>query len=273
MEGTVFGVSLVASFLAGALALFAPCCITFLLPSYFGTIFQKQRKVMYYTLIFALGLSSVFVPIALGFRFFILLFDEFHQQIYYLGGLLLIFMGIMTLKPFFHLPMVFRFQNNLQKKLSVPSVFVLGVTSGLTSSCCTPVLFAAVTLTSLSPNLFQALIVSLAYILGIIFPLFVISLLSQRVTKKIGGNNRQKIYKILQIIGSIIFILSGLLIILMTVTNKIEMYQREGYSANIRLMVVAVAKRFQNPIVDISLFIFILFVFYQLLRKTNGKKE
>jgi len=48
----IFGVSLTASFLAGILALFAPCCITFLLPSYFGTIFKESKKVIFYTFFF-----------------------------------------------------------------------------------------------------------------------------------------------------------------------------------------------------------------------------
>jgi len=97
-----FGISLTASFLAGVLALFAPCCITFLLPSYLGTIFKNRKKVMFYTFIFALGLSLILIPVALGFRAFIFFFDQFHSQVYYLGGLFLIFMGIMTIKPIFN---------------------------------------------------------------------------------------------------------------------------------------------------------------------------
>jgi hypothetical protein len=58
----LFGISLTASFLAGVLALFAPCCITFLFPSYLGTIFKENKRVMYYTLVFALGLGLILVP-------------------------------------------------------------------------------------------------------------------------------------------------------------------------------------------------------------------
>ena len=68
----------------------------------------------------------------------------------------------------------FRLKN---KNVNTISVFGLGLMSGLTSACCAPVLFAAVTLTSLSPSLLQALIVSLAYIVGIVMPLFVLSML------------------------------------------------------------------------------------------------
>ena len=72
----LLGVSLTASFLAGVLALFAPCCITFLFPAYLGTIFKEGKKVMFYTLVFALGLSIILVPVALGARFLISFFDS-----------------------------------------------------------------------------------------------------------------------------------------------------------------------------------------------------
>src|SRR3990167_2519324 len=178
----LFGVSLTASFLAGVLALFAPCCITFLFPSYLGTIFRENKKVMYYTIIFALGLGSVLVPIALGIRFAIFFLDAYHSQVYYLGAIIMILMGVMTLKPIFHIPQFFHVSPNQDKKIGTLSVFGLGLMSGLTSACCAPVLFAAVTLTSLSPTLFQAVIVSASYVMGIVMPLFLISLFYEKLT-------------------------------------------------------------------------------------------
>ncbi len=267
----LFGISLTASFLAGILALFAPCCITFLFPSYLGTIFKEGKKVMFYSVLFALGLSFVLIPIAFGFRFFVFILNDYHKQVYYLGGLILILMGIATLKPFFHIPQLFHVQPKLDKKINAGSAFGLGVMSGLTSACCAPVLFAAVTLTSLSPTLIQALIVSFAYVLGIVFPLFILSLSYEKLTARISGGNRQKIYNIFKVLGATIFILSGLLVLYFNYLNKIEMNQMEGYSRTIRLIVFNIAKNFQNPIVDIGTFIFILFIFYKLLR--IGKKS
>lgn len=273
MDNTFFfGISLTASFLAGVLALFAPCCITFLFPSYLGTVFKSGTKVMLYTLVFALGLSIILIPVALGLRFFIFFFDSWHKQIYYFGGLFLIFMGFMTMNQnkfgswqaiinFFH------FQPKLGKRVNVISVFSLGVMSGLSSSCCAPVLFAAVTLTSLSPTLFQALIVSLAYVLGIVFPLFILSLFYNKLTGKIYGSNRQKIYKVFQTLGAGIFIISGILILIFNYYNKIQMYQMESYTKPLRLMVFNISKYFQNPTIDIIIFSLILLVFYKLIKK------
>ena len=261
-----FGISLTASFLAGALALFAPCCITFLFPSYLGTIFKSRGKVMWYTIVFALGLSSILIPVALGFRTFIFFFDQYHKGIYYLGGLFLIMMGIMTLKPFFQIPQLFHFKVELNKKINTVSVFGLGLISGLSSSCCAPVLFAAVTLTSLSPTLFQAVIVSLAYVLGIVFPLFIMSLYYEKLTSKFSGKNRQRIYEVFKLIGSGIFTLSGIAIIIANFYNKIQMYQMERYTRPIRLLVFQMSRYFQNPLLDLAIFSIILFIFYKLIK-------
>ncbi len=262
----LFGISLTASFLAGLLALFAPCCITFLFPSYLGTIFKEGKKVIFYTLLFALGLAFVLVPIAFGFRFFVFILSDYHQQVYYIGGVIMILMGIATVKPFFHIPSFFQRQSRLDKKVDAGSAFALGLLSGLTSACCAPVLFAAVTLTTLSPTLVQALAVSFAYVLGIVFPLFVLSLSYKQLTAKISGGNRQKIYDIFKMVGAGIFGLSGILIIVFNYQHKIVMDQMEGYSRIMRLIVFQVAKHFQNPVVDIGTFLLIVFIFYKLLR-------
>lgn len=263
-----FGISLTASFLAGVLALFAPCCITFLFPSYLGTIFKDHKKIMLYTLLFALGLSFILIPVALGFRFFIFFFDSYHKQVYYLGGLFLIFMGIMTLRPIFHLPQLFNFERKMDSQVNAGSAFILGLMSGLTSSCCAPVLFAAVTLTSLAPSFFQALIVSLAYVLGIVFPLFMLSLFYEKTAGKIGGAKRQKIYGTFKWLGGGVFILSGVLIIIFNYLNLIEMKQMDGYNKSIRLLIFEIAKKFQNPLIDIPVFLIIIFIFIKLLKRS-----
>ncbi len=264
----IFGISLTASFLAGVLALFAPCCITFLFPSYLGTVFKEGKKVMLYTIIFALGLSSILIPVALGFRVLVFFFDAYHQQVYYLGGLFLIFMGMMTIKPIIHIPQLIRVKPQLEKNINAGSVFGLGVVSGLTSSCCAPVLFAAVTLTTLSPTLFQAVIVSAAYVLGIVFPLFLMSLGYARATRVISGKRRQNIYTVFKYLGAGIFILSGVLIIILAAMHKLQMGQMDGYSTILRLIVFNIARHFQNPVVDLASFIAIVTVFIYLIRKS-----
>ncbi len=271
----LFGISLTASFLAGVLALFAPCCITFLFPSYLGTIFKStdgrgsRPKIMFYTLLFAVGLAGVLIPIALGFRFAIFFLDSYHTPIYYLGAAIMILMGVMTIKPIFHLPQFFHVSGTPNKDINALSVFGLGLMSGLTSACCAPVLFAAITLTSLSPTLFQALIVSLAYVVGIVMPLFIMSMFYEKVTAKIGGQNRQKVYSIFKWLGAGIFLVTGVLIAIFNYMGKIQMNQMEPYSQTIRMIVFDTAKYFQNPFIDLGTFLVILFIFIKLLKKTK----
>lgn len=144
--------------------------------------------------------------------------------------------------------------------------------SGLTSACCAPVLFAAITLTTLSPTLIQALFVSFAYVLGIVFPLFILSLSYQKMTKRISGKNRERIYKIFKFLGAAIFIISGLAIGILAYTNRIQMYQMEPYNRGLRLAIFNIAKWFQNPFVDIAVFLIILFIFFKLLLRGGEKK-
>lgn len=267
----LFGVSLVASFLAGSLALFAPCCITFLFPSYLGTIFRDRTKVIYYTLIFALGLAVVLVPVALGFRFAISFLDTYHKGIYYLGAIVMIVMGIMTVKPMFHLPKFFSMPK-FNPEINTGSVFGLGVMSGLTSSCCAPVLLAAVTLISLSPSTLQALVVAMAYVMGIVAPLFIMSVVYQKVTDKIEGPNQRKISNILKHVGAGIFITTGILMAIFNYFDQIQMNQMEPLTRPLRLWVFEISKLFQNSWLDLGVFILIIILVIVLV-KTNLKKS
>lgn len=269
----LLGVSLTASFLAGVLALFAPCCITFLLPSYLGTIFKERKHVMYYTVLFALGLGIVLVPIALGFRSAIYFLDEYHTTVYYVGAIMMLFMALTTAYPILHLPQWFHVTPSTDKKVSTASIFSLGVMSGLTSACCAPVLLAAVTLTALSPTLWQAAIVAIAYVGGIVMPLVLLSYGYERWSVKIGGQNRQKIYKILRIIGTILFALTGVLIAIYNYQGKIVMNQMEPYSQWMRMRVFELTKMFSSPWTDAIVFVVLIMIGYLILKRRKNHEN
>ena len=69
---------------------------------------------------------------------------------------------------------------------------------------------------------------------------------------------RQKIYQIFQYLGATIFIASGVAIVILAYLNKIVMYQMEGYTKPLRLLVFNISKYFQNPVIDIVIFAVIL---------------
>ena len=83
------GTSLVAAFVAGVAALFAPCCITVLHPSYLANIFKEKYKIFFMTFIFFLGILTVFLPIGLGASFLSQLFSKYHNIIFTVGGIFL----------------------------------------------------------------------------------------------------------------------------------------------------------------------------------------
>ena len=170
---TFLGASIVASFLGGMLALFAPCCVSFLFPSYFATAFKQKSKIFFMTFIYFLGLAIVLVPIGLGVSALARIFVNYHEEVFLVGGIFLIFLSILTLfgKT---IPMPFKVKPSFQKS-DVLSIFLLGLVSGAASSCCTPVLVGVLTITALSGTFLYAFLLSLTYVLGMVFPLFILS--------------------------------------------------------------------------------------------------
>src|SRR4030067_333378 len=138
------GTSLVAAFVAGVAALFAPCCITVLLPSYLGNVFREKYKIFFMTFIFFLGVLTVFLPIGLGASFLAQLFSKYHNVIFTVGGIFLITLGIMMLfgKKFGTTPTSIR--DGMKRHVS--SIYVLGIFSAIATTCCAPVLAGGLTL-------------------------------------------------------------------------------------------------------------------------------
>ncbi len=258
-----FGVSLTAAFIGGMVALFAPCCITFLFPSYLGTIFKEKKRVVFLTFIFALGLGSILIPVALGFRFIVSFFNDFHTTVYLLGALVMFLVGLMTLFDIKIMLPVPHYMMPEEKDTNVVSTYILGVFSGITSSCCAPVLFAAITLSTLSPTLFTSLIVSIVYVLGIVFPLFVLSLFYEKLSNRYLYNMKKKVEKPLKILASATFMISSVIITFMALTNRIQMDSSMEYGITLRTFIYNLSGRFQNPIFDILIVIgAILFIVF-----------
>lgn len=173
MSTFLFGSSLLAAFLGGGLALFAPCCITFLLPAYFASTFRQRRNLLAMTLVFAAGIALVLVPIALGLAALGRLLSQFHRELNIVGGVFLVILGLLALLGRGLMPSMRRGPD--LRRQDALSVMGLGVYSGVASSCCTPVLGGVLTLSALSPTLLHGVAVGLAYVVGMVFPLLVVA--------------------------------------------------------------------------------------------------
>lgn len=172
--------SVVAAFFAGGVALFAPCCIVFLAPSYLaGAVKSARWRLLPLTFIFAAGLALVMVPLTLGASLLSGAIARYHQPLYYAGGTLMLALAVLALSGrMWSLPSALRAPDTTRGDSA--SFFALGVFSGIASSCCAPVLAGVMTLSVLSGSVAGGLALGLAYVFGMVFPLFVMALLWDR---------------------------------------------------------------------------------------------
>jgi len=172
------GGGLLASFLAGMVALFAPCCISVMLPAYFASSFSTRRALVAMTSVFAAGVALVILPIALGAAALGSFVSSHHLAVYLTGGLMMILLGTyMVAGGKLSLPMPGMRARQGRGPFAVLS---LGAFSGLASSCCAPVLAGVAALAGVSGSYSAALALGVAYVFGMVFPLFVIALLWDR---------------------------------------------------------------------------------------------
>jgi cytochrome c biogenesis protein CcdA len=184
------GGSLIAAFIAGAVALFAPCCIVVLFPAYLAAAVRNSRwRLVPLTLIFAAGIAVVLIPITLGLGILARGLLRYHGATYVAGGLLMILLaGLAISGRGWTLP-IMRGSPDVQRTDS-GGVFVLGVFSGAASACCAPVLAGVLTLSAVAPTLIQGVGIGLAYVFGMVFPLVLLALAWDRLGSR-GRNQLQ----------------------------------------------------------------------------------
>ncbi len=178
--GVVYGGSVLAAVVAGAVALFAPCCISVMLPAYFASSFHNRRVLVAMTFLFAAGVASVVLPIALGAAVVQRLLVGQHTLIWSAGGALLLGLGGYTLAGGqLRLPMPGHPARPGRRAGSL-AVYSLGVFSGVASACCAPVLAGVVALSGLAASFGRAVGLGGAYVFGMVAPLFLLALWWER---------------------------------------------------------------------------------------------
>lgn len=226
---TLVGTSLIAAFVAGVAALFAPCCITVLLPSYLGNIFKEKYKIFFMTFVFFLGVLTVFLPIGLGASFLAQMFSKYHNIIFTVGGIFLIVLGLtMLFGKKFTTPTSVR--DGMKRHVS--SIYVLGIFSAIATTCCAPVLAGVLTLGVASGTIVWGALYTLAYVVGMTLPLFIIAAfldkanLTERFTNakktvamRIGGFSWR--ITVSELISGLIFLLMGSYITYLAFSNKL----------------------------------------------------
>jgi cytochrome c biogenesis protein CcdA len=232
MQTLILGSSILTAFFGGILALFAPCCIVSLLPTYMAAMLRVSRwRLVELTGVFALGVALVLLPVLLGIGALGLMFNQAHREVFFLGGLLMLGMAVSTLLgKGWSLPMpMLRSPDTSQGR--VGGTFLLGIFSGIVSSCCAPVLSGVLVLSATATSLAHVIAIGMAYVLGMVTPLFFAALLWDRlglgqrdlfrgrtVALRLGGISRH--YKLTDLGASLIFFAMGGLMVGLALTGR-----------------------------------------------------
>ncbi len=177
MGQILFSTTILASFLGGIVALMAPCCVSVMLPAYFASTFRRRSQILGMTLVFAAGVGTIILPIALGAAAVSRALIEYHIWIFTVIGLIMFAAGLATLLGW---KMMLPMPSRNGGKSGIGSVYGLGVFSGASSACCAPVLAGVAALSGASSSLPSALAVGIAYVFGMVAPLCLLAMVWDR---------------------------------------------------------------------------------------------
>ena len=283
MEGFLLSTSIIAAFVAGMVALFAPCCITFLFPAYLGSVFKEREKVLAMTLVFGLGIFVVLMPAVLGVAFASKMLLRYHDVVYLLGAFVMIGAGIISLLGL-KLPMPSWAYRQEKTRTDVVGGFTLGIFSGLTSACCAPVLIGVLAFAFLSPNFLGALLLGAVYVLGMVTPLLLMSLFFSykmpgiQIWRKpltvFSLSGREYPLLLGNLIAGAIFLGAGFITFVLTMTGKLSMTQADQFSKLIQNAGAFVNDQIgPNPLVNFGfLFALTAGLIFFLMKVKGGEK-
>ena len=284
----VAAASLITAFIAGMAALFAPCCIGVLLPAYLGSVFRTKTKIFLMTFVYSLGILTIFLPLGLGIAALGSFFADNHSLFFTIGGVFMLLMGLaMLLGKSFMLPV--HVHPRLQK-YDFGSIYVLGVFSGIATTCCAPVLAGVLALSVLPGSIWLGSLYALTFVIGMVIPLFIMAVLIDKteVIKKFESLKRRVNYSLFgrkisislsHLVSGIVFSAFGLFILIYERLNP-DVFGT-GYQLQINLLAARLTRfidRLTSSIPDvawailfIALFLLIGWKAYQQATKEEVK--
>lgn len=172
-------VSFVAAFIGGTLSLLSPCS-ALLLPAFFAYAFQSRRELTARTLIFYLGLATIFVPLGMGASFASFLFLDNRDTMITVAGALLIGFGVLELAgrslSFIRMPV-----GGGEDTQGLFGTYSLGMVYGFGGFCSGPILGSVLTVAATDNNPLHGGSLLAVYALGTVLPLFALALLWDRL--------------------------------------------------------------------------------------------
>ena len=170
MNGLVYSASLMAAFLGGVLALFAPCCIVTLLPNFVGASLRRGLRALPGTTLLFAADSPRLLSIVLGTGAIGHAIGRYHELVFMTLGMFLIALGAYVLTGRRWTLPIPTPAWAARSKNGEASTFFLGVGSGIASSCCAPVVAGVVAMSTLSGSWLAGLGLGLSYVFGMVFP-------------------------------------------------------------------------------------------------------
>ena len=173
----------ILAFAGGALSLLAPCG-ALLLPGFFSYAFgTRGRTLLSMAGYYYLGLIALFVPLGLGLTYLLRLAILQRGPLFLGIGVVIVLLGLFTMLRPLSLPGL-RLSQQGPPKTDAVSMFVLGVTSGLTTgTCAAPILGGILTLAAGSRTYGTAALLLLIYAAGIVAALLVFAWFFQRLAR------------------------------------------------------------------------------------------
>lgn len=178
------GIEAVVAFLGGVLALFSPCS-ALLLPAFFAYAFPSRTALLGRTLVFLLGLLTLFVPLGLGIGGLASVFLERRAELSLIAGGLLIAIGVAQFAlGGFELPGAGRIRATGTFGApgeALAATYTLGLVYGIGGFCSGPLLGGVLTIAGASGGALAGAALLSLFALGMALPLFVLALAWDRI--------------------------------------------------------------------------------------------
>ncbi len=178
-----FFVLAILAFAGGLLSFMSPCTLP-ILPAYFAFAFQSgRRQILANTMIFMLGLASMFALLGASASALGRLLLQNQQLILLFGGSLILVFGVMSLLGKGFTGMAQGNEANVDRR-SLWGSFMFGLTFAVGwSSCVGPILGAVLTLAAQTASVGQGTMLLFIYALGLGLPLIIVSTFFGRASR------------------------------------------------------------------------------------------
>ena len=262
-------ITFLAAFLAGLVALTSPCAFV-LIPVFLSYSLRSKKKALFATAAFSIGLLITFIIFGIIASVVGSFFNQYKNYFAALSGIVIIIFGIMILYNKGFSIFTPKIENN---KNSFISYMLFGIFfAGAWTPCIGPVLGSIFFLAANTGSTIKSITLLLTYAIGIIVPLLLISIFSDKINItryfkvrpiKIFGINTN----LYNLISAIILFILGILILIYSGTYPLETFIQRITPWSMGLLVLANDVIINSDLVGfigviLALLVLVLIIYY-----------